>query len=105
MRADWASSSAQAFSRSHTRIRLSCEMSITVSAFSASPAGGIKNERLGSRNTSMTAVTSAAVASARAHKAPRVVGRRTPRGSVPLSVSALKSFSQICSSRSPASSA
>ena len=86
-------------SRSHTRIRLSCEMSITVSASSASPAGGIRKERLGLRNTSITSVTSAAVASARAHNVPRVVGRRTPRGSVALSVSALKSFSQICCCR------
>ncbi len=103
--ADSISSSAQVFSRFHPRIKLSCEMSITVSASRVSPSGGITKEALGWRNTSITSVTSASVASARAHRVPRVVGRRTPRVSVALSVSALNSFSQICCCRMVLSSA
>src|SRR5262249_61587582 len=89
IRADDASSSTHACSRSHTRIKLSCEMSITVSASSASPAGGITKERLGSRNTLMTSVTSASLVSVKAHNVLRGGGRRTPRGAVALSVTAL----------------
>ena len=59
MRAECASSSTHSCSRSQLRIKLSCEMSITVSVVSATPAGGIRNERPPPRNTSMTAMTSA----------------------------------------------
>ena len=89
-----ASSAAHVFRRSQTRIRLSCEMSITVSANSGSGIGGIRNERLGSRKMSITARNSSGVPCATAHRLARRAGRRTPRGSVAWSVKALKSRSQ-----------
>ena len=57
MRADCASSSVHRSSRRHTRIRLSCERSTTVAPSSRSVSGGMRNERLGFRNTSITPVT------------------------------------------------
>lgn len=55
MAADSASCSTQCLSRFQTRIKLSCEMSITVSGRSSTSCGGIKNVRPDLRKSSMPA--------------------------------------------------
>ena len=74
---------------------------MTVSGVSASGSGGIRNERLGLRKTSITVVDFALRrAGDAAHSVSSAVGRRMPRASVPVSVSALNTFSQICAGAS-----
>ena len=98
MRADSASSSAQASSRRQTRIRLSCEMSITgVGAAAPRPRAASGTSGSGLRNTSITAASSAGRRVGRARtRCASGVGRRMPRASVALSVSALNSRLARC---------
>ena len=79
-------------------------MSITVCGSSRSGNGGIKKERLGLRKISRTPATSRWLAFVKRQSVARLVGRRIPRTSVPLSVNALNIFSQIFFSRSLLSS-
>src|SRR6266511_2159365 len=102
MRADSASSSTHFFNLPQPLIRLSCEMSISESALSGVPTGGVRNDLPGARNFSMTAMTSFPVASATAQISLIVVGRRVSRLSAPFSVRALNIFSAIVSPLSSA---
>jgi hypothetical protein len=68
-------------------------MSTGVSGVSVVPSGGIRKEREGARNTSMTSVSAAWLAVVMLHSASMRVGRRVPRASVLRSVMALNNCS------------
>ena len=71
-----------------------------VRGVSGTRGGGIRNERPGRRKTSTTATTSASVAAQIAASSAIEVGRRTPRASAKVSVSALKTRSATSRARS-----
>ena len=80
-------------------------MSTGVSGASGVPAGGIRNERVGSRKTSITAASSLALPPVMATSVSMRVGRRVPRESVPRSVMALNSWPHSACSIGPDSAA
>src|SRR5512133_3686703 len=92
---DAASSSTHSLRRSHSRMRLSCDMSITESSLSGTFCLGVINDLDGILNFSTTSKSSLLLQPAIDMIVRTPVGRLSPLLSEPFSVMVLNIFSQM----------